>query len=169
MSIVGNAVGCYSPIGKTFIIEDENGNEITGVVTEQEVIFTAGDNDVREGMVYAGDSGVSEGTKNIPAYRTERGFCVVFSGENFTIPYMFEYDQYDYTELQCIITEFNSDETNSVISDKIVLSDNVYATNSNNILSKVSKDVKTKSINLNLVNNTDKDYSIHYFTYRKEE
>lgn len=167
--ISGNMVGSYSQMGKTFILMDENGNEITGVVVDQEAMFTAGDNDVREGMIYASDSGVSTGTKNIPAYRTERGFCVVFSGENFTIPYMSEYNQYDYTELQCIITEFNSDETDSVISDKIVLGDHVYATNSNNILSTVSKDMQTKSINLNLVNNTGKDYSIHYFTYRKEE
>ena len=51
MSIIGNMAGCYSPMGKTFIIEDENGNEITGVVTEQEQIFTATDNDVREGLI----------------------------------------------------------------------------------------------------------------------
>ena len=34
MKIVGNVVGCYSPMGKSFIIADENGNEMTGVVVD---------------------------------------------------------------------------------------------------------------------------------------
>ena len=35
MSISGNLVGSYSQIGKTFILTDENGNELTGVVVDQ--------------------------------------------------------------------------------------------------------------------------------------
>jgi hypothetical protein len=62
MKIIGNMVGCYSPIGKTFIIEDESGNEIVGVVVDSEVIFTATDPDVISGKVYASDNGVSTGT-----------------------------------------------------------------------------------------------------------
>lgn len=168
MSILGNAVGCYSPIGKTFIIEDENGNQITGVVTEQEVIFTAGDNDVREGMVYAGDSGVSEGTKNIPAYRTIQGVCMVFDGDNFIIDEMFSYDMYDYTQLQCIIAPYASSMKNSVAADKIVLNNNVYLTNSSESISVVFKDTENKLINLNITNNSGQDYVIHYFMYREE-
>ena len=75
--ISGNMVGSYSQMGKTFILMDENGNEITGVVVDQETVFTATDNDVREGFVYAGDSGVSTGTKNIPSYHTTEGFKLV--------------------------------------------------------------------------------------------
>lgn len=63
--ICGNMVGSYSSIGKTFIIVDENGNELTGVVVDKEVIFTAEDNDVREGKVYASDEGVSIGTLKV--------------------------------------------------------------------------------------------------------
>lgn len=169
MSILGNAVGCYSPIGKTFIIEDESGNQITGVVTEQETVFTAGDNDVREGMVYAGDDGVSTGAKNIPAYRTERGHCLISDGDHFTVSAMSEYDQYDYTELQCIIAPYNSSIKGSVASDKIVLYDNVYSINSNTSLALVSKNIEDKSIDFNIINNSGRDYVIHYFTYRKEE
>lgn len=62
MKIVGNMVGCYSPIGKTFIIEDENGNEITGIVVEQETIFTATAADVVKGKVAGTDDGVVVGT-----------------------------------------------------------------------------------------------------------
>ena len=63
--IIGNMVGSYSPMGKTMIIVDENGNELLGVITEGEVIFTATDSDVRSGKVYASDEGVSVGTLEV--------------------------------------------------------------------------------------------------------
>lgn len=62
MKIVGNMVGCYSPMGKTFIIEDENGNEITGIVVDQETIFTATASDIVKGKVAGTDDGVVVGT-----------------------------------------------------------------------------------------------------------
>lgn len=65
MKIVGNMVGCYSPLGKTFILEDESGNEFAGVVVDSEVVFTAVDSDVIKGKVYASNEGVSTGTLEI--------------------------------------------------------------------------------------------------------
>lgn len=62
MKIVGNMVGCYSPIGKTFILEDENGNELTGIVVDQEVVFTATAADIIKGKVAGTDDGVTVGT-----------------------------------------------------------------------------------------------------------
>ena len=62
MKIVGNMVGCYSPIGKTFILEDENGNELTGIVVDQEVVFTATPADIVKGKVAGTDDGVVVGT-----------------------------------------------------------------------------------------------------------
>ena len=62
MKIVGNMVGCYSPIGKTFILEDENGNELTGIVVDQEVVFTATASDIVKGKVAGTDDGVVIGT-----------------------------------------------------------------------------------------------------------
>ena len=60
--ICGNMVGSYSQLGKTFTLVDENGNEIIGVVVDKETVFTATDNDVRQGKVYASNDGVSVGT-----------------------------------------------------------------------------------------------------------
>lgn len=62
MKIVGNMVGCYSPIGKTFILEDESGNEFTGIVVDQEVVFTATASDIVKGKVAGTDDGVIVGT-----------------------------------------------------------------------------------------------------------
>ena len=66
--ISGNLVGSYSQLGKTFIFADEEGNELTGVITEQLTILDVTDGDVRKGIVYAGDEGISIGTLEIPAY-----------------------------------------------------------------------------------------------------
>ena len=58
MKIVGNMVGGNAPL-KTLTFVDADNNEYVGVVVDSEVIFTAEDNDVLEGKVYAGDHGVS--------------------------------------------------------------------------------------------------------------
>lgn len=62
--IFGNMIGGTAPL-KTVTLVDENGNEVVGVVTESEVVFTAVDSDVRKGKVYASDHGISTGTLEI--------------------------------------------------------------------------------------------------------
>ena len=62
MKIIGNMAGCYSPMGKTFIIEDEDGNQLTGVVVDSLTIFDATESDIKVGKVAAADSGVVTGT-----------------------------------------------------------------------------------------------------------
>lgn len=167
--INGNAVGGIVGYGKTFILTDENGNELTGVVVDEEVILTADPvKDIREGKVAATDAGVVTGSKNIPAYRTEQGVTVISDGDAFTLNDLTEYDMYNYTELQCIIAPLTSDAMASVASDKIVLYDNVYSTNAETSLAVVSKDFDNKLINLNIQNNSGKNYVVHYFTYKEE-
>lgn len=165
--ISGNMVGSYSQLGKTFILTDENGIELTGVVVGQETIFTATDNDVREGFVYASDGGVSTGTKDIPAYRTTHIEHVVLPEEPFSIP-LEKFDKYNYTKLQCIIVKYDSNPNNRTSADRIVINDNVYGVNSSVALSSVTKNSKTKSIDLNIINNTTDIYMIYVFTYKEE-
>lgn len=62
MKIVGNMIGTYSPIGKTFIIEDENGNEVVGVVVDTETVFTATAADIIKGKTAGTEDGVVVGT-----------------------------------------------------------------------------------------------------------
>lgn len=77
--ISGNMIGMYSTIGKTFIFNDSDGNEVTGVITDQMVIFDVTDSDVRKGVVYAGNEGVSTGTLEVPPYTyamiNQTGLC----------------------------------------------------------------------------------------------
>lgn len=165
--ISGNMVGSYSQLGKTLILLDDEGNELTGIVVDQETVFTAGDNDVREGMVYASDNGVSEGTKTIPEYETVTGSKMIFPGDRFVVA-LPEKKSYDYTVFQCMISLINLDDIdNSVNTSMISFNNGVFPVNSTNKISDVSKDFNEQLIDLNISNDTDNYYFIHYFTYRK--
>ena len=168
MSIVGNMAGSYSQLGKTFVIVDENNNELTGVVVSQEQIFTATDNDVREGSVYASDSGVSTGTKVIPAYRTSAGCILVQPNGNFSITNLSQNNNFDYTKLQCIITLFDTNISSSVLAEKVIIDDAVYNVGSNAKISDVVKNSENKSIDLNITNDSENYYLIRFFTYKEE-
>ena len=166
MNIVGNMVGCYSPMGKTFIIADENGNEITGVCVDEETVFTATADDIKIGKIAATDEGIVEGT-DTKTYRTAQGSKFILPGEQFSI-LLDKYDQYNYTKFQAIIAEFNTTQSDSVSVVKTSLNDAVYNVNSNTKISDVSKNVSTKSIDLNIANDTENTYVIHYMTYKEE-
>lgn len=166
MSIVGNMAGCYSPLGKTVVIVDQEGNELTGVVTEQKQIFTATDNDVREGLTYASDDGVSTGTKVIPAYHTTEAVKYIPVGDDVII-YLPNLEKYDYTKLQIIICEYNTSSSDSVLAIKTVILDKVYNVNSTEAISDVVKDSVNKTINLGITNDTDKPFVVRYITYKE--
>jgi hypothetical protein len=161
--ISGNMVGSYSQLGKTFILTDENGNELTGVVVDQETIFTAGDNDVREGFVYAGDSGVSTGTKKIPSYNTTEGRRAIPNGSKFVL----QIPDFDYTKLQAIFCSFNTNLDDSVSSQQVVINNNVYDMNSTVPLASVQKDNEKMLIDFGITNTSARICLIRYFTYKE--
>lgn len=165
MSVIyGNIVGGNNTLGKSVIIACEDGTELVGVVVDKETVMTATPNDVRAGCVCATEDGIITGTKDIPAYRTTKGSKLIMAGQDFSIPLSL-YDKYDYTKLQCIIAEYD----NRVKSDRVVIDDIVYPVNSAEQISVVTKNSETKAIDLNITNDSDKNYVIHYFTYREEE
>lgn len=166
--ISGNMVGSYSQLGKTLMIVDENGTEMVGVVTSNEVLLTANaTTDIREGTVAVTDAGIVVGEKIIPAYETTQASRLIRPGSDFTIP-LNDRDKYDYTQLQCIIVLKNTTLSTSVAAENVVINDGVYLVGSTNKLSTVTKNSDTKSIDLNLMNNTENSYYIKYFTYREE-
>lgn len=167
MSICGNMVGSYSQIGKTFVITDEAGNELTGVATENEVIFTATDNDVRSGSVYAGDAGVSTGTKEIPSYYTTEGYTIIMPNQAFQIKSLKLLNLYDFTKLQCIICPFIGSAVNSVKAEKISVNEKVFNVSSDAVVSEVVRDADNKYINLGIINDTENMYVLRYFTYKE--
>lgn len=167
MAIYGNPVG-GALNAKTFMLEVNGGKtEIAATVVGEETVFDATPNDVRTGKTFATSSGVAVGTKDIPAYRTAQGAVIIKPNENFSIV-LEGYSQYDYTKLQCLISKFNTSVDDSVAVDKVVIGDNVYAVNSTIPLAAVTKDAATKSIKLNIKNESSVDYVLRYFTYREE-
>lgn len=62
MIIVGNMCGCYSTLGKSLILEDEEGNQVVGVVVGQETVFTATADDIVAGKIAATEDGIVVGT-----------------------------------------------------------------------------------------------------------
>ena len=167
MAIYGNPVG-GALNAKTFMLEVNGGEtEIAATVVGEETVFDATPNDVRTGKKFATSSGVEVGTKDIPAYRTAQGAVIIKPNENFSIV-LEGYSQYDYTKLQCLISKFNTSVDDSVAVDKVVIGDNVYAVNSTIPLAAVTKDAATKSIKLNIKNESSVDYVLRYFTYRAD-
>ena len=167
MAIYGNPVG-GALNAKTFMLEVNGGEtEIAATVVGEETVFDATPNDVRTGKTFATSSGVAVGTKDIPTYRTAQGAVIIKPNENFSIV-LEGYSQYDYTKLQCLISKFNTSVDDSVAVDKVVIGDNVYAVNSTIPLAAVTKDAATKSIKLNIKNESSVDYVLRYFTYREE-
>lgn len=160
-AIYGNAVGNTAPI-KTLKIVDADGNEFVGVVTDSEVLFTATDNDVREGIVYASSEGVSTGTKNIPTYYARCGRKVVLAGKRatLTIP------EYNYTNLMIIISDYNTTAEQSIVPTYISVDDGIYAADSNLKLTDVVVNTDDEQIDIGIT--VDNKSVIRYFVMKEE-
>ena len=163
--IYGNVSGGFG-MPKTIELTDENGYTVVGAVTGSKVLLTAKPSDVKIGKIAATDEGITEGT-DTKTYRTTHGTKCILPGESFTI-LLDEYDGYDYTKFQAMIAEFNTTLSDSTSIVKTSLNDAVYNVNSAAKVSDVTKNSSTKSIDLNITNNTDNIYVIHYNTYREE-
>lgn len=61
MGIYGNATGGFC-MPKTFILTDENGNEVIGIVVGEEVVFTATADDIVKGKIAGTSEGITIGT-----------------------------------------------------------------------------------------------------------
>ena len=60
--ILGNAAGGFG-MPKTFVVIDDNNNELTGVVTDEVVVFTATVADITAGKTAAIAEGIVTGTR----------------------------------------------------------------------------------------------------------
>lgn len=163
--IYGNTVGGSggNGIGKTFIIQDDDGNELVGVVTDKQVIFDATPNDIRIGKVAATQNGVTTGEKEIPAYNTSEGYKLIPKGSSFILTMK----NYDYTKLQAIFCPFNASIANSVSADKVAIEGKVYPVQSAEIMSTVVKNDEMTQIDFGIANDASVPYLIRYFSYKE--
>lgn len=168
MAIYGNVIGGNSGSIKTLVLQDPNsGVEIWGTVTESEQVLDARPSDVRIGKKVVTDNGIIEGTNTI-TYRTTQAYRIIRPGEDYSVP-LDKYNQYDFDKLQCIIVAKNTKLSDSFAAEKIVIEYGVYQVGSSEQISSVTKNNDTKSIDLNLTNDTNETKYIRYFTYKNEE
>lgn len=163
--IVGNMVGGM-PMTKTFILETPDGKEIPAVLTDREIVFTATANDIREGKVAATATGVTIGEKVIPSYHVNEGHRYIKPGTKFSIP-LKSLDLYKYTKLQAIICPYNNSIPESVAAEKVSIDGKVYDVNSTISISIVTTNDPEQSIDLGIINETDKPFVLRYFTYKE--
>ena len=163
--IYGNAAGGFG-MPKLIEITDIDGNVFVGAVTDSEVNLDATRNDVKIGKKFASNDGISEGI-DTRTYRTTQASRLILPGDNFSIP-LDKYDIYNYTKFQAVIAEFNTTFADSVKVNRIALNDAVYHVNSSTKISDITKNTLTKSIDFNIVNDTENSYVIHYMTCKEE-
>lgn len=160
-------VGKNTP-ADTYILVDTTGKEIVGTLVNNETVFTATANDIREGMIAATDSGVTTGSKVIPSYHTTETTRYIPVGSAVTIPLPI-LDKYDYTKLQVVICEYNTSMSKSVSVIKTAILNKVYDVNSVTEIAEVKKDSVNKTIDLGITNDTEKPFVIRCFTYKEIE
>ena len=166
MAIYGNPVG-GALNAKTFMLEVNGGKtEIAATVVGEQTVFDATENDVRKGMTFASSNGVKIGQKNIPAYETRMSYFVVEPNESCSIPLSDE-DRYAYTKFQCIIVVYSSDYSSNVTTKYVSMNDGLFSVETSSKVSNITKNSKTKSIDLNMTNNSSDVYEIIYFTYKE--
>lgn len=150
---------------KMYILVDEDGNEYPAVFVDEETVFDATANDIREGKVAATDDGVTTGTKEIPSYYVTEGYRLISAGKPFETPVL---THYNFTKMQAIISPFSKSLAASVAAEKVVIGENVYPVNSTEVVSTVIRDDANKKINLGFTNDTSSIYVLRYFTYKEE-
>lgn len=149
----------------TYILYDSEGNEVVATFVDQETVFTATANDIREGMVAASEDGVVTGTKVIPSYHTSEGYVAIMPNSTFVIKNLAIL--YDFTKLQALICPYAGSVPDSVATEKVAINDNIYKVNSTELVATIVKDSDNQCINFTIVNESDKPYILRYFTYKE--
>lgn len=146
---------------ESYMLVYEDGTELPAVFVENEVVFTATENDIRKDTIAATAKGVTVGTKEIPAYHTIEGCKVVTVGSDFHL----YTPNYDYTKLQAIICLFSTSLTESVSAEKVVINDKVYPVQSTIPEANVTINDMVGYIDLGITNTSDSRCVIRYLIF----
>ena len=148
----------------TYILQLPDGSEYTAIVVGEETVFTATANDIRKDKIAGTEKGVTVGTKVIPPYHTTTGKKIIKAGEQFEIPT----NNYDYTELQAVICDFNTSLNDSVSSEMVAINDKVYPVQSIETVGTVIKNSDNNSIDFGFSNESKTPKVIRFFCYKEE-
>lgn len=148
---------------QTYILVDEDGNEIPAVLVDERVELTATPNDIRLGVTAVTDDGVVTGEKEIPSYNTYEGYRAVPAKSQVALPHT----HYDYTKLQAVFCKFNTSPADSVATDKVAINNCVYNVNSTAPVSSIIRDTDRKLVDFGFNNDSSTPCIIRYFMYKE--
>jgi hypothetical protein len=151
----------------TYILVDENGNEVPAVLVDEPVTLTANaTTDIRKGMTAVTDEGLVTGEKEIPGYITTQGKIGVKPTKPLRIRLFSDICQY--TKLMVTVCDYNTSLNDSVSATLVVLGDYLYNVGSSTPIANVTVDAENHSIDLGLINDRDSTIVVHYMTIKEE-
>lgn len=160
----GLTIGTVDDEPATYMLVTPDGQEIPAVMVSDETVFTATENDIRQGLIAATAKGVTTGTKEIPPYYTAEGVVAIPNGKAC----MVKHHLYDYTKFQGIVCGFNTSLSNSVSAEAVAIENVVYPVLSTEVLAGVTKDHDNMSVALNINNTSGALCLVRYFMYKEE-
>lgn len=148
----------------TYVLTNADGTQRVYAVKSSDtaVTLTATENDIRLGATAVTNTGYTEGTKDIPAYHTQEGRKIVLAGNKISLTL----DTYDYTNMQAILTAYNTNVSESVAAYAVVIGGVVYSANETTKLADVTIDDNTQTINFGIT--ADEKTVLRYFIMREE-
>lgn len=151
-----------------YIIKDDAGNELVGVLTDVKPVLDATANDIRKGVTAVTEEGITVGTKIIPKNYTTYGYKLVYPGDTFYIQLANkELSLADFAKLQVIICEYSGTTEESTSAEIVVIDNGVYNVQSPLKVADVTKDLENNTISLGITNTTTKDYVMRYITCKE--
>ena len=126
------------------------------------ITLTATENDIRQNTSAITNTGYTQGTKDIPAYHSQTGLKVIPAGSevSITLP------KHDYSELQVILSKFNTSVYDSVEVVATSIEDSVYEAKATTKLADITLDDATETINFGIT--ADVKSVLRYFTMKEE-
>ena len=160
-TIIGNVVGSSSTINVVQLV-CEDGTVLEGIVAAERPNIDATAKDIRRGKTAITQYGVTEGEADMAGLMSSS--CDVTSGEPLSI-YLPDNNRYNYTTFQCVVV---LQRDNAVIK-YFSINDAVYSVETATKVSDITKNADTKSIDFNIVNESEDIYTIIYVVNRDDE
>lgn len=148
-----------------YILVDDYGNEVVATLVDDGVVLTSTPNDIRIGTTAITGDGVTEGTKEIPAYHTTEGYKLIAAGKECKLSGL---PDYNFTKLQALFCAYNGSMNTSVSTKKVTINRSVYAVDSTEVVSVVTVDAENETIKFGITNDGSSPIVIRYFMYREE-
>lgn len=146
-----------------YILRDEAGTEVVGVLVSTETVLTATEDDIRKDKLAVTEEGITKGTKVIPKYYVSYGYKLISPGKKIAFQILNSgVEVVDYTKLQAIICQYAGSISKSTAAEMIAIEESVYSVKSNEKEAAITKDKETHTIDFGVTNTSENRYVVRY-------